>query len=79
MLQKKKNVNPKLEQIRFLQLIEKRKKKKKKKKNTFQETIPRNLSWDRYVQYKIKSLERLKFQSGNEVINIEKLANNQLV
>ena len=33
MLQKKKkNVNPKLEQIRFLQLIEKRKKKKKKKK-----------------------------------------------
>ena len=79
MLQKKKkNVNPKLEQIRFLQLIEKRK-KQKQKKNTFQETIPRNLSWDRYVQYKTKSLERLKFQSGNEVINIEKLANNQLV
>ena len=40
--QKKKNVNPKLEQIRLLQLLEK--KQNKTKQTTFQETIPRNLS-----------------------------------
>ena len=40
--QKKKNFNPKLEQIRLLQLLEK--KQNKTKQTTFQETIPRNLS-----------------------------------